>query len=144
MRKTKVLFLCTGNSARSQMAEAFLRRYAGEQFEAYSAGLAPKNLSPYTVRVMEEVGLSLDGQHSKSLIEYMGKVHFGYMITVCADAEEKCPRVFPGMGQRLHRGFEDPAAYVGSEEETLSKFREIRDQIDERIKGWVAELDGAA
>jgi arsenate reductase len=144
MRKTKVLFLCTGNSARSQMAEAFLRKYGDDRFEAYSAGLEPKNIHPYTVRVMEEVGLSLDGQYSKSLAEYMGKVHFGYMITVCADAEEKCPSVFPGMGQRLHWGFEDPAAFVGSEEETLSKCREIRDQIDERIKGWVAELDGAA
>jgi arsenate reductase len=144
MRKTKVLFLCTGNSARSQMAEAFLRKYGDGRFEACSAGLEPKNLNPYTVRVMEEVGLSLDGQYSKSLAEYMGKVHFGYMITVCADAEEKCPSVFPGMGQRLHWGFEDPAAFVGSEEETLSKFREIRDQIDEHIRGWVAELDGAA
>jgi arsenate reductase len=102
MRKTKVLFLCTGNSARSQMAEAFLRKYGDDRFEAYSAGLEPKNIHPYTVRVMEEVGLSLDGQYSKSLAEYMGKVHFGYMITVCADAEEKCPSVFPGMGQRLH------------------------------------------
>jgi arsenate reductase len=126
------------------MAEAFLRKYGDDRFEAYSAGLAPKNLNPYTVRVMDEIGLSLDGQYAKSLTEYMGKVHFGYMITVCADAEEKCPSVFPGMGQRLHWGFEDPAAFVGSEEETRAKFREIRDQIDERIRGWVAELDGAA
>jgi hypothetical protein len=77
MRKTKVLFLCTGNSARSQMAEAFLRKYGDDRFEAYSAGLEPKDINPYTVRVMEEVGLSLDGQYSKSLTEYMGKVHFG-------------------------------------------------------------------
>jgi arsenate reductase len=144
MRKTKVLLLCTGNSARSQMAEAFLRKYGDDRFEAYSAGLEPKDINPYTARVMEEVGLSLDGQTSKSLTEYMGKVHFGYMITVCADAEEKCPSVFPGMGQRLHWGFEDPAAFVGSEEETLSKFREIRDQIDERTRGWVAELGAPA
>jgi arsenate reductase len=84
------------------MAEAFLRKYGDHRFEAYSAGLEPKNINPYTVRVMEEVGLSLDGQYAKSLAEYMGKVHFGYMVTVCAGAEEKCPRVFPGMGQRLH------------------------------------------
>jgi arsenate reductase len=126
------------------MAEAFLRKYGDDRFEAYSAGLEPKDINPYTARVMEEVGLSLDGQTSKSLTEYMGKVHFGYMITVCADAEEKCPSVFPGMGQRLHWGFEDPAAFVGSEEETLSKFREIRDQIDERTRGWVAELGAPA
>jgi arsenate reductase len=136
MRKTKVLFLCTGNSARSQMAEAFLRGYAGNRFEAHSAGLEPKGINPYTVRVMEEIGLSLDGHRSKALSEYMGQVHLGYMITVCADAEEKCPNVFPGMGQRLHWGFEDPAAFVGSEQETLSRFRDVRDQIDERIKEW--------
>jgi arsenate reductase len=140
VRKTKVLFLCTGNSARSQMAEAFLRKYAGDRFEAYSAGLEPKGINPYTVRVMEEVGLSLDGHHSKPLSEYMGQVHFGYLITVCGDADEKCPSVFPGMGQRLRWGFEDPAAFVGSEEEMLAEFREVRDQIDERIQGWLAEL----
>ena len=139
MRKTKVLFLCTGNSARSQMAEAFLRKYGDDRFVAYSAGLEPRNINPYTVRVMEEVGLSLDGQYSKSLTEYVGKVHFGYMITVCADAEEKCPSVFPGMGQRMHWGFEDPAAFVGSEEEILVKFRDVRDQIDTRIREWLEE-----
>jgi arsenate reductase len=73
----------------------------------------------------------------------MGKVHFGYMITVCADAKEKCPSVFPGMGQRLHWGFEDPATFAGSEKDTLAKFRKVRDQINERIKGWLAELDAA-
>ena len=140
MRKTNVLFLCTGNSARSQMAEALLRKYGDDRFVAYSAGLEPKKIYPYTVQVMEEVGLSLDGQYSKSLTEYMGQVHFGYMITVCADADEKCPSVFPGMGQRMHWGFEDPAAFVGSEEEILVKFREVRDQIDERIEAWLAEL----
>lgn len=137
MRKTKVLFLCTGNSARSQMAEAFLRRYAGDRFEAYSAGLEPKGINPYTVRVMEEIGLSLDGHRSKPLTEYIGQVDFGYLITVCGDADEKCP-FFRGMGQRLHWGFEDPAAFVGSEEETLVKFRGVQDQIDQRIRGWLA------
>jgi len=139
MRKTKVLFLCTGNSARSQMAEAFLRKYGDDRFDAYSAGLEPKGINPYTVRVMGEVGLTLDGQFSKSLTEYMGKVHFGYMITVCADADEKCPSVFPGMGQRMHWGFEDPAAFIGSEEETLVKFREVRNQIDTRVREWLEE-----
>ena len=139
MRKAKVLFLCTGNSARSQMAEAFLRKYGDDRFEAYSAGLEPKNINPYTVRVMDEVGFSLDGQYSKSLTVYLGKVHFGYVITVCDNADERCPTAFPGMGQRLHWGFEDPAAFTGQEEETLTKFREVRDQIEGRIRGWLSE-----
>lgn len=138
MRKTKVLFLCTGNSARSQMAEALLRKYAGDRFEAYSAGMEPKGINPFTVRAMKEIGLPLDGHRSKSLTEYMCKVDFDYLITVCSDADEKCP-FFPGMGQRLHWGFEDPAAFVGSEDETLSKFGEVRDQIDERIKEWLTQ-----
>lgn len=140
MQKAKVLFLCTGNSARSQMAEAFLRKYAGDRFEVYSAGLEPKGIHPYTVRVMEEIGLPLDGHRSKPLSEYMGQIHFGYMITVCGDAEERCPSVFPGMGKRLHWGFEDPAAFVGSAEDTLAKFREVRDQIDRRIRQWLEAL----
>jgi arsenate reductase len=100
--KTRVLFLCTGNSARSQMAEAFLRYYAGDRFEAYSAGLEPKGMNPLTIRAMEEIGIPLTGQYSKDVREYMGKVHFGYLITVCANAEERCPTTFPGVGQRLH------------------------------------------
>ncbi|HJX39737.1 MAG TPA: arsenate reductase ArsC, partial [Anaerolineae bacterium] len=135
--KTRVLFLCTGNTARSQMAEAFLRRYAGDRFEAYSAGLEPGEIHPYIFKVMQEIGLNLAGQRSKHVNEYMGKLHFGYTITVCSVAEERCPSVFPGMGQRLHWAFEDPAAFEGAEEEKLEKFREVRDQIDERIKQWL-------
>jgi arsenate reductase len=138
---TRVLFLCTGNSARSQMAEAFLKKYGGDRFEAYSAGLVPGQINPYARRVMEEIGISLSGQRSKHLSEYMGKVHFGYLITVCANAEEKCPAVFPGMGQRLHWPFDDPVAFEGSKEETVAKFREVRDQIEQRIKDWLAELE---
>jgi len=141
LNKTRVLFLCTGNTARSQMAEAFLREYGGDRFEAYSAGLEPSVIHHYTRRVMEEVGLDLSEQHSKDLAEYMGKVHFGYLITVCANAEKRCPSVFPGMGQRLHWPFEDPAAFVGSEEEKLAKFREVRDQVDRRIQEWLAGQD---
>jgi arsenate reductase len=122
------------------MTEAFLRRYASDRFEVYSAGLEPKGINPYTVRVMEEIGFSLAGHRSKPLTEYMGKVHFGYVITVCGDADEKCPSVFPGMGQRLHWAFEDPAAFMGSEEDTLARFREVRDQIDDRVRDWLAEL----
>lgn len=140
MNKARVLFLCTGNSARSQMAEALLRKYAGDYFEVYSAGLEPKGLNPYTVKVLEEVGVDTSQHYSKTLDTFMGKVHFGYLITVCSNAEENCP-VFPGMGKRMHWPFEDPAAFVGSEEETLQKFREVRDQIDARVREWLKEME---
>ena len=139
MIKAKVLFLCTGNSARSQMAEAFLRKYGGDRFEAYSAGTEPKGIHPYTERVMEEVGINLSGQHSKHIQEYMGKVHFGYLIIVCDEAERNCPTTFPGVGQRLHWSFEDPAAFVGSDDEKLAKFREVRGRIEQQIKEWLEE-----
>lgn len=140
MIKAKVLFLCTGNSARSQMAEAFLRKYGGDEFEAYSAGLDPKGIHPYTERVMEEIGVSLSSQYSKPLKEYMGKIHFGYLITMCEKAEEQCPTTFPGVGQRLRWSFEDPAAFVGSEDEKLAKFRDVRDQIEQQVKTWLAKV----
>ena len=143
MHKTKVLFLCTGNSARSQMAEALLRHHAGERFEAYSAGLEPKDIHPNTEKVMQEIGIPLTGHYSKNVREYMGKLHFGYLITVCANAEEKCPTTFPGVGQRLHWAFDDPAVFEGTDEEKLRKFHEVRDQIDERIRAWLAEQDAA-
>jgi arsenate reductase (thioredoxin) len=139
--KTKVLFLCTGNSARSQMAEAFLRQYAGDRFEVYSAGLEPKGINPYTVRVMQEMGIDLDGQSSKHIREYLGKTHFGYLVTVCAHAEENCPRTFLGVSQRLHWEFEDPAVFEGSDERKLHKFRQIRDQIDRRVREWLREQE---
>ena len=140
MIKAKVLFLCTGNSARSQMAEAFLRKYGGDRFEAYSAGTEPKGIHPYTERVMQEVGINLSGQHSKHVKEYMGKVHLGYLITMCDEAEENCPTTFPGIGQRRHWSFEDPSAFTGSEDEKLAKFREVRNQIEQHIKTWLAEV----
>ena len=135
MNKIRVLFLCTGNSCRSQMAEAFLRKYASDRFEVFSAGLEPKGINPYTIRVMEEIGIDMSAHRSKSLLEYMGKVHFGYLITVCDRAEQKCP-VFPGMGVRLHWPFEDPARLEGTEEEKLAKFRQVRDQIEAKVKEW--------
>lgn len=143
MSKTKVLFLCTGNSARSQMAEAFLRKYGGDEFEAYSAGLEPEGINPYTKRVMEEAGISLSSYYSKHVREYMGKVHFGYLITLCDEAEKNCPTTFPGIAQRLHWPFEDPSAFLGSDDEKLAKFREVRDKIDQRIKTWLAERRAA-
>ncbi len=139
MENERVLFLCTGNTARSQMAEAFLRKYAGRHLEVYSAGLQPSEVNPYTERVMREIGIDLSGQHSKSVKEYLGKMSFSYLITVCAEAEANCPTTFPGIGQRLSWAFDDPAAVEGSEEDKLQKFREVRDQVAKRIRLWLAE-----
>ncbi len=133
MTKPKVLFLCTGNSARSQMAEGFLRQYAGDRFEVFSAGLEPGFINPLTIQVMEEKGVDMSGHYSKGLDQFLGKVHFAYLITVCSRADEKCP-IFPGMGQRLHWPFEDPAAFQGGPEEKLTKFREVRDEIEAKVK----------
>jgi arsenate reductase len=141
MQKTKVLFLCTGNSARSQMGEAFLRRYAGDHFEVHSAGLKPQGINPYTVVVMEEIGHDLSGQESTDVTKYLGREHFGYLITVCAHAEEHCPKTFLGVSERIHWPIEDPAAFKGSEKDTLRRFRKARDEIDARIKAWLRELD---
>ncbi len=134
----RVLFLCTGNSARSQMAEAFLRKYGGDNFEAHSAGLEPKGLNPFTIQAMQEVGIDVSGQKSKGVGEYLGKTLFQYLITVCDDAEKNCPTTWPGISRREHWSFQDPAAFDGSDEQKLAKFREIRDQIETKIKSWVA------
>lgn len=120
------------------MAEALLRRYADDHFEAHSAGLEPKGINPYTIRVMNEIGIDISNQRSKDLKEYLGHVHFGYAITVCANAEKNCP-VFPFTTNRLHWPFDDPAEVEGSDETKLRKFREVRDQIDRRIRDWLAE-----
>ena len=138
MGNAKVLFLCTGNSARSQMAEAFLRRYAGNHFEVYSAGLEPKGINLYTVQVMNEVGIDLSQQTSKDVFQYLGHVNFGYIITLCSNAEARCP-IFPGISYRFYWPFDDPAAVDGTDDEKLAKFREVRDQIDQHIQGWLAE-----
>ena len=140
MKKTKVLFLCTGNSCRSQMAEAFLRKYAGDRYEVYSAGLEAQGIAPKTIRVMKEIGIDLSSQKSKSLKKYLGKKHFGFLITVCARAEEECP-IFPDVSTRLYWPFDDPRAAEGSEEEILNKFREVRDQIDSKIKGFIEDAE---
>jgi arsenate reductase (thioredoxin) len=136
-----VLFLCTGNSARSQMAEAFLRKYAGEHFNVYSAGLSPKGMNPYTVKVMEEIGIDMSGHTSQSVKEYMGKMPFRYVITVCDDADAQCPTPLWHLGTKLHWSFEDPAAVEGRDEQKLAKFRQIRDQIEQRIVQWLKELN---
>ena len=138
MRKPRVLFLCTGNSARSQIAEAFLRAYADEHFEVYSAGLEPKGfILPEVLIAMKERGLDMDGQTSKSVTEYLGKLHFAHVITVCGDAEENCPAVFLNMGIHEHWPFDDPAKFQGSEAERLEFIGSVRDQIDQRIRQWL-------
>ena len=136
---TRVLFLCTGNSARSQMAEAFLRIYCGDKFEAHSAGLEPKGMNPFTIQVMEEVGIDVSDQRSKGVDEYLGKVLFQHLITVCDDADKNCPTAWPGISNRMHWSFEDPAAFEGTGKEKLAKFRQIRDQIEKRVKDWLVE-----
>ena len=136
MNKQQVLFLCTGNSARSQMAEALLRKHADRQFDVFSAGIEPTIINPYTIKVLEEIGVDTSKQYAKPLSEYAGKKDFDYLITVCGNAEERCP-VFPGMGMRMHWPFEDPAEFRGSNQEITAKFREIRDQIERKICIWI-------
>lgn len=142
MDKERVLFLCTGNSARSQMAEALLRKMAGDRFEVHSAGLDPSVIHPMTIQVLQEIGIDASGQYAKPLTTYLGKVHFSYLITVCSKAEQRCP-IFPGIGQRLHWPFDDPAAFEGSEQDKLEFFRQVRDQIEIRIRQWLFELESA-
>lgn len=139
MTRQRILFLCTGNSARSQMAEAFLRKYGGDYFEAHSAGLDPKGVQPFTVRVMDEVGIDLSRQPRKGEETFLGKTLFQYLITVCDEADQNCPTVWPGVNRRIHWSFEDPARFEGPEAEKLVKFRETRDLIEKKIKEWLLE-----
>jgi arsenate reductase len=139
MSQQRVLFLCTGNSARSQMAEAFLRKYGGDRFEAHSAGLEPKGMNPFTIKAMNEVGIDVSGQTSKGVDVYLGKVLFQHLVTVCDDADKNCPTVWPGVNNRMHWSFQDPAAVEGTDDEKMAKFREVRDKIEAQIKAWLAE-----
>ena len=136
MKKPRVLFLCIQNRARSQMAEAFLRHYAGDHFEVYSAGFEPAPIHPSVYRVMEEVGLDLEGQYSKGVKEFFNQIYFGILITVCDKAEKRCP-TFPGLGERHYWPIEDPVAVEGTEEERLAAFRRARDQIEQYILTWL-------
>jgi arsenate reductase len=137
MDKQRVIFLCTGNAVRSQMAEAFVRKYAGDRFEAYSAGLEPRGLHPLTIQVMDEVGIDVSGQHSKGVTEYLGKVLFQYLITVSSEAEKEYPHTWPGVDLKLHWFFEDPSTFAGTEAEKLARFREVRDQIERKVLAWL-------
>jgi arsenate reductase (thioredoxin) len=139
--KPGVLILCTGNSARSQMAEGLLRQHAGDKYEVHSAGTDPKGLNQLAVEAMNEIGIDISRQRSKHLSEFLGKIPVHTLITVCSDADKSCPSVWPGVLQRLHWPFEDPAAARGTEEEKLERLRIVRDQIEERITDWLSETE---
>jgi arsenate reductase (thioredoxin) len=137
--RVRVLFLCTHNSARSQMAEALLRHLGGDRFEPHSAGTGATHVRPLAVRAMDEIGVDISGQESKTLQRYLEEP-FDYVITVCDDANEVCP-FFPRAANRLHWSFEDPSRVEGSEEKRLEVFRSVRDRICERIKDDLVATD---
>ena len=123
------------------MAEGLLRALAGDRYDVYSAGLEATEVNPLAIAAMSEHGIDISGQRSKNLHEYLGKEHFGVLVTVCSQAEEQCP-IFPGVSTREHWPFEDPALAAGGGEERLAKFREVRDAIEARIKEWLRQRDG--
>jgi arsenate reductase len=140
--KGRVLFLCTHNSARSQMAEGLLRHLAGDRFEAHSAGTEATLVRPLAIRAMNEIGVDISEQESKTLERYLGEP-FDYVITVCDDANEACP-FFPGAKNRLHWSLPDPSSAEGTEEERLAVFRSVRDQLRDHVQTELADGRGGA
>ena len=140
MPKRLILVLCTGNSARSQMAEAFLRKYKVEHFDVASAGTEPKpNVHPLAVRVMNEVGIDIGAQRPKGIQEFLEKESVHHVLIVCDHANQTCPRVWPGTFSRTFMPFDDPAAATGSEAAQLAVFRRVRDEIDKAMRAWQPE-----
>lgn len=139
--KTKVLFLCTGNSARSQMAEGYLRHAAGDRYESLSAGVEPKGLNPLAVQAMREIGIDISQQQSKD-VAHLLRERIPYVVTVCDNAKERCP-IFPGAWKSLHWTLEDPATAAGTPEEKLAVFRRVRDQIVEHINQEFVQTNSA-
>jgi arsenate reductase len=138
--KPMVLILCTGNSCRSQMAEAFLRKYQGDRYDVRSAGTEPKGeVHPLAVRVMNEIGIDISHQRPKSADEFLGKLPVRYVLIVCDHANQTCPRVWPGAFARQFIPFDDPADAEGTEEQRLKVFRRVRDEIDQAMKTWTPE-----
>jgi arsenate reductase len=133
--KQRVLILCTGNSARSQMAEGLLRHDGGDKFEVFSAGVEPGRVRPQAIEVMREAGIDISGHRSKSFDEFAGQ-EFDYVITVCDNANERCP-VFTGKAERIHWSFDDPAAAEGVAAARLAVFRRVRDEIRERLREFI-------
>ncbi|HYH92873.1 MAG TPA: arsenate reductase ArsC [Candidatus Saccharimonadales bacterium] len=138
----RVLFVCTGNSARSVMAEALLRRRGGDRFEVHSAGTDPRGVNPLTLRVLRDAGIDASWARSKSVDEYLGQ-SFDYVITVCDEARQACP-VFPGVHESLHWGYEDPAGATGTEDERLAVFRRVFTQLGERVAQFATVADRQA
>ena len=136
--KQRVLILCTGNSARSQMVEGLLRAIAGERVEVFSAGSKPSRVNPFAIQAMAKRGIDISGQRSKHLSEYLDQP-FNFVITVCDQAAKTCP-IFPGRAQRIHWSFPDPAAAQGSDAEILAAFEQVRDDLEARLRVWLAEL----
>ena len=135
-----ILVLCTGNSARSQMAEGFLRKYQGEKFAAASAGTEPKpQVHPLAVAVMKEIGIDISQQRPRDIKEFLGKAPVRHVLIVCDNANQSCPRVWPGTFSRTFMPFDDPAAASGSEAEKLAVFRRVRDEIEQAMKKWVPD-----
>lgn len=134
--KKRILVLCTGNSARSQMAEGLLRHDASDRFEVESAGTKPSRVRPEAIAVMNELGIDISGQRSKSVDEFRDQ-SFDYVLTVCDNANESCP-IYPGHTNRFHHSFQDPARVEGSEEQRLSAFRTVRDQIRQYLRTFPA------
>jgi arsenate reductase len=134
--RKRVLILCTGNSARSQMAEGLLRHDAGDRFEVFSAGTRPTQVRPEAIAVMRELGIDISNHHSKGVDQFEGQ-SFDYVLTVCDNAKESCP-VFPGKTTTIHQDFEDPAALEGSGEERLALFRRVRDNIRRYLRTFPA------
>jgi arsenate reductase len=135
MNKKRVLILCTGNSARSQMAEGLLRNDGGAAFEVFSAGVEPSHVRPQAIEAMREIGIDISGHRSKSVDEFAGR-EFDYVVTVCDNAKEQCP-IFPGRTERIHWSFDDPAAAEGEELAKLAVFRRVRDEIRERLREFI-------
>jgi len=141
-KKLRVLILCTGNSARSQMAEGLLRHVGGTRYEVFSAGTKPVGMNPVAIEVMREEGIDISKQRSKSVAEFAGQ-EFATVITVCDNAAEECP-VFPGAPQRVHWSLTDPAAVSGTKEEKLEAFRQVRDELERRIQSFVNSVVSVA
>jgi arsenate reductase len=142
MKKTKIMFLCTGNSCRSQMAEGWTRKLKGDLIDAYSAGVKPHGMNPRAIAVMKEAGVDITAQHSKHVDELAG-IEFDYVITVCGHANENCP-VFPGKTRVIHVGFDDPpqlAKSAQTEEEALAHYRRVRDEIRRFVEGLPGNLE---
>jgi arsenate reductase len=135
--KPVVLILCTGNSCRSQMAEGFLRKYAGDAFDVQSAGTEPKDqVHPLAVRVMSEAGVDISRHRPKPLTTFLGKEAVRHLLIVCDNANQSCPRIWPGTFSRTYMPFDDPAHFKGTPEQTLAEFRRVRDQIDAAMRTW--------